>query len=153
MSALLENTVMMSSARAVHSKRTGLWSMCSMCSAPFLDHRFMRVCCSIIRPPNNSVALHWSTLASLWLRCVFWTNYQNNSLRRTLWKMTSGGAAAFLSHMHFYCTSHQWPTVRWPDHVERSSTSHRQRYNQNNISNWKRLWSSMFCFVVVLFFL
>lgn len=68
--------------------------------------------------------------------------------RKTSRKMTKV-AADLLSHMRFYCTSHRRPFVWWPDHVERSSPSHRQEYNQNNNSNRKQLLSARFCWVMV----
>lgn len=101
----------------------------------FLDHRFMRVDCSVLSQITISLYTYQHSVKSVASR-----------------KMTSDVAAAFLSHMHFYCTSHQRPIIWRPDHIERSSLSHRQRHNQNNISNRKELLSARFCFMMVPFF-
>lgn len=67
-------------------------------------------CVWVIRGHSSVLCqLYHFTVINTWKvcgLCVVVTNHH----RRTSSKMTSDVAAAFLSHMHFYCTSHQQPT-------------------------------------------
>lgn len=84
------------------------------------------------RRPDDSMTLQWSTLASLWLKSLF------KSLHgRTMRKMTSDGSI-FVTHAFLL---HITPTANCLTARPRREVLHltQARYNQNNISNRKRV--------------